>query len=155
MTKSREVIDFWKQFCCTDPKVPSDEAFQTWCFGNSQEMSEELANLVIAGKKIATASLAVVNELQPETAPIDGGYSVVTDLSGRPRCVIRTEEIRHLPFDEVDEQFAFDEGEGDRTLAYWRRVHHDYFSREANKLGVDFNPRSTVCCERFRLLYHP
>ena len=68
-------------------------------------------------------------------------------------CVIQTVEIRHLPFEEVDAQFASDEGEGDQTLEYWRTVHWRYFSREAAELGIDFDERSIVCCERFRLLY--
>jgi uncharacterized protein YhfF len=27
------------------------------------------------------------------------------------------------PYNEVDEHFAFDEGESDRTLEFWRQVH--------------------------------
>ena len=81
------------------------------------------------------------------------GHSVVTDFDGNPICVIQTTEIRHLPFDEVDPQFAFDEGEGDRTLEYWRERHLRYFTREAAELGVEFNEKSIICCERFRLLF--
>jgi len=69
-------------------------------------------------------------------------------------CVIQTTEIRHLPFEDVDAQFASDEGEGDQSLEYWREVHWSYFTREAAELGLDFDKRSLVCCERFRLL-HP
>jgi uncharacterized protein YhfF len=50
-------------------------------------------------------------------------------------------------FDEVDEQFAFDEGEGDRSLAYWRGAHQRYFARL--KL---FHPQMMLWCERFRVV---
>jgi uncharacterized protein YhfF len=77
----------------------------------------------------------------------------VTDYVGTPMCVIRTTEIRHLPFDDVDAQFAHDEGEGDQSLKYWRSVHLNYFTREAAELGLAFNESSIICCERFRLVF--
>jgi len=146
--------EYWNDFLLLDPAIPKATPYQVWFFGNSAEMALALAELVIEGKKSATASLAAVNEIKPEEAPIPDGYSVVTDFHGVPMCVIQTVEIRHLPFDEVDAQFAADEGEGDQSLEYWRDVHWRYFTREAAELGIDFNERSMVCCERFRLL-HP
>lgn len=143
---------FWKAFTET-ARLDTDEPYQVWFFGNTAEMALELAGLVMSGKKTATASLAAVNELRPEEAPILEGYSVVTDLVGTPICVIRTTEVRHLPFEDVDAGFASDEGEGDQTLAYWREVHSRYFTREAAELGLDFDHRSIVCCERFKLVY--
>ncbi|MFN0278751.1 MAG: ASCH domain-containing protein [Pyrinomonadaceae bacterium] len=147
------VQKYWNEFLILNPTVPKDSFYQVWFFGNTVEMALELAELVIEGKKFATASLASVNEIKPEQAPIPDGYSVVTDFHGVPMCVIRTVEIRHLPFEDVDAQFAWDEGEGDQSLEYWRDVHWRYFTREAVALSLDFDDRSLVCCERFRLLY--
>lgn len=146
------VNQFWTDFCDRNPQVDPNSAYQSWYFGNSPEMANELADLVLAGKKTATASLASVNEIEPDKAPILDGYSVVTDLAGDPVCVIQTTEIRHIPFNEVDAEFAFDEGEGDQSLDYWRGVHWDYFSREAMQHGIEFDETSIICCERFRLL---
>ncbi len=149
---AERATEFWAEFCAATGVSP-DEPYQVWYFGNSPEMAFELATLVISGKKFATASLAAVNEIKPQEAPIMGGYSVVTNFDGEPLCVIQTTEIRHLPFDKVDAQFAADEGEGDQSLEYWREVHSQYFSREAAELGIEFNNVSIVCCERFMLLY--
>ncbi len=99
-------------------------------------MAKELAEFVISGKKIATASLVEYNEMHPESAPIADGYSVVTDFEGNPMCVIQTTEIRHLPFDEVDAQFAFDEGEGDQTLRYWRDGHWRLFYERSGRKWI-------------------
>lgn len=151
MTKSIE--DYWRAFLASDPDAATDIPFQVWYFGNSEEMARKLGDLVLAGKKTATASLLDNNHLQPEKAPVEGGYSVVTDFGGEPICVIQTTEVRHIPFHEVDAQFAFDEGEDDRTLESWRRGHMEYFTREAAELGFNFDERSIVCCERFRLLF--
>lgn len=144
---------YWNSFLAANPEIERDTLFQVWYFGNSLEMAVELSELVISGKKTATASLAKMNELEPDKAPIDSGYSVVTDFEGAPLCVIQTTEIRHLPFNEVDAEFAFDEGEGDQSLDYWRSVHWDYFAREAAEHRFEFDETSIVCCERFRLLF--
>ncbi len=148
------VEEFWAEFCASSG-VPADQTYQAWYFGDTPEMALELAGLVVSGRKTATASLARTNELEPQNAPILGIHSVVTDFFGNPLCVIRTSEIRHLPFSRVDAEFAADEGEGDRTLEYWRRVHRDYFERESARLGFEFNDDSIVCCERFELLSKP
>lgn len=152
-TNTESVIKFWAEFCQENPNVPIETPYQVWFFGNSSEMARELAELVIAGKKIATASLVEFNKLHPESAPIIDGYSVVTGFEGNPLCIIQTTEIRHLPFNEVDAQFAFDEGEGDQTLDYWREVHWRYFTKEAAELNIEFNEYSLICCERFKLMF--
>ncbi len=152
MIASKNVTRFWAEFCSSsaiDPAAP----YQVWSFGNSPEMASELAGLVISGTKTATASLFETNKLEPAKAPVDAGYSVVTTFEGEPLCVIQTTEIRHVPFCDVDGTFAYDEGEGDRTLEAWRKGHLAYFTREAAELGFDFDENSIVCCERFQLLF--
>ena len=152
MAENERAAKLWAQFCAA-AGVDPHEPYQVWYFGNTPEMARELAEFVLAGTKTATASLVAVNEVKPDEAPVHRGYSVVTDMDGVPLCVIRTTEIRHLAFADVDASFAFDEGEGDRTLEYWREVHDRYFSSEAAELGVEFGEDSMICCERFELLY--
>jgi len=152
MEASGKIELFWADFCST-AGIKSSTPYQVWHFGNTPAMARELAELVISGRKTATASLAAVNEIKPDKSPVPDGLSVVTDLQGEPLCVIQTTEIRHLPFEKVDARFAHDEGEGDRSLEYWREVHSRYFTREARDLGLDFDDQSLVCCERFKLLF--
>jgi uncharacterized protein YhfF len=152
MNNSDLINFFWQEFCRT-ANVNSETPYQVWFFGNTSEMARELAELVISGKKTATASLVEFNETHPESAPVENGFSVVTDFEGNPLCVIQTNEIRHLPFTEVDAQFAFDEGEGDQTLRYWCEVHQQYFTKEAKEFNLEFNENSLIACERFRLLF--
>lgn len=150
--KNEAVKKFWENFCEIN-KINPETSYQSWHFDNSSEVAKELVESVLYGDKRATAMLFESAEIHPESAPIDGGYSVVTDFENNPMCVIRTTEIRQFPFDEVDAEFAFDEGEGDRSLEFWRKVHRRYFSEEAAKIGIEFNEKSVVICERFELLY--
>lgn len=153
MKKTEAVQKFWAEFCAANPQVDTETTFQIWHFGLGREDAAGLLNLVLQGKKTATASLPWEYEENPEDAPILNGYSVVTDFDGAPHCVVRTTELRVLPFNEVDAEFAFDEGEGDQSLDYWRQVHWDYFSRRCAALGREPDLEMPVNCERFKLLY--
>jgi len=153
MNKSESVKIFWRDFCAKNSDVNADEPYQVWYFGSDSKMAEELLELVLQGKKTATASLPWEYEDEPEDAPIVGGYSVVTNYAGVPQCIIRTTELRVLPFNEVDAQFAFDEGEGDQSLDYWRKVHWDYFSRQCIEIHREPSNTMLVNCERFELFY--
>ena len=150
---SKSANDLWTEFRSVESSVDPATAYQVWYFGNTREVAADLAGLVLSRSKTATASAVEMNRIQPENAPQHDGYSVVTDFDDHPLCVIQTTEIRHVPFLEVDPDFAAAEGEGDLSLEYWRRVHWDYFTREAEQFGFEFDERSLVCCERFRLLF--
>ena len=72
--------------------------------------------------------------------------------SGRPRALIRTDRVEVVPFDQVDAEHAWLEGEGDRSLEHWREAHRRFFAEQAtHAYGVsDVMP---VVLERFELLY--
>ena len=88
-------------------------------FDDSPETATELAELVVDGRKRATAALLRQFSPEGEPLPIIGGYVVLVDGHGRPRAIWRTKELRLGPLVSVDEAFAWDEGEGDRTRASW------------------------------------
>ena len=147
------IKDYWRRFCNATGLDHATTPYQAWYFSNNQDSALRLAGLVVAGRKRATASLKAINELRPDIAPFENTYSIVTDLHGVPKCVIRTISVREVPFGEVELQFALDEGEGDETIKDWREGHSEYFAREAAEAGVEFNERSIVCCEHFEVVY--
>jgi uncharacterized protein YhfF len=124
---------------------PIPEQYQhlcTFAFGDSPALADQLLELVIKGVKTATCS----TEDEPYTSA-PGERWIVLDGRGEPRCVIETTEVTYQRFNEVDASFARDEGEGDRSLAYWRDAHRAYFGR----LGR-FSEDMRLMCERFRLV---
>ena len=48
---------------------------------------------------------------------------------------------------------AFKEGEGDKSLAYWRQVHEEFFTEWMSEAGLTFTPDSKVVLEEFRKVY--
>lgn len=115
---------------------------RTFAFGDGPALADELLGLVVNGIKTATCS----TEDEPNTSA-PGERWVVLDGRGEPRCVIETIEVTYRRFNEVDAAFAYEEGEGDRSLAHWREAHRTYFGR----LGR-FSEDMMLMCERFRLV---
>jgi uncharacterized protein YhfF len=116
---------------------------ETFSFGDSPVLADKLLALVLDGRKTATCWAAIEGLKGTEVAK----PMVVLDGAGRPRAVVETVELTQRHYLEVDEQFAYDEGEGDRTLAYWRAAHRNYFTR----LG-QFEDDMLLWCERFRVV---
>ena len=78
---------------------------------------------------------------------------MVTDFHGRPRALLRTTDVRVGPLSSVDDAFAWDEGEGDRTRDGWLRDHTGYFERALPPMGLVFAPDMPTVFERFDLAY--
>ena len=117
-------------------------SLRSFAFGDSPELADGLLDLVLKGVKTATCS----TEDEPNTSN-PGERWIVLDGRGEPRCVIESTEVSYRRYSEVDAAFAHDEGEGDRSLAYWRSAHRRYFGRQGK-----FSEDMTLMCERFRLV---
>jgi uncharacterized protein YhfF len=115
---------------------------EKFSFGDNPKLADELADLVLAGVK--TATCWPVSEGQQTHV---GKQMVMLNGSGAPAAVLETIELSTRRFNEVDSAFAFDEGEGDRSLEYWRAAHRRYFTRRGT-----FSPDMTLWCERFRVV---
>ena len=110
--------------------------------------ADELAQLVVKGIKTATASdfasYAIENEPLPE---VNGKFDIVLDSHGQPICAIETTKVYVTKFGDVTAEHAYKEGEGDRSLAYWRRVHEEFFTIDGN-----FDPDMEILCEEFQVV---
>ncbi|HSH43848.1 MAG TPA: ASCH domain-containing protein [Arenicellales bacterium] len=152
-TASKEVRAFWKDFGASVPDDPSRRFYEAFHFADSEAVADELAQLVLAGTKQATASLRWMYEYERQPLPAVGGLSVVTFWSGEPVCVIETRKVEIVPFNEVTPEFARIEGEGDRSLEYWRKAHWEFFIAECAQAGRRPSPDMEVVCEQFAVVY--
>ncbi|WP_100012267.1 ASCH domain-containing protein [Lentibacillus sediminis] len=144
----------WKNYLAKLPeKERTGKTYTAWPFGADPDMARELADLVIAGEKTATASLHAMYELDGDPLPEIGEYNVITDWEGEAKVVTETIDVRVLPFKEVSPEFAAKEGEGDKSLDYWRREHIRFFKNELAETDKDFNEDMLVVCEEFTVVY--
>jgi uncharacterized protein YhfF len=127
----------------SQPAVPEKyRNLRSFAFGDGPALADELLELVLNGVKTATCS----TEDEPNLST-PGERWIVLDGRGAPRCVIESMEVTFRRFGEVDAAFAYEEGEGDRSLAYWRDAHRRYFGRQGK-----FSEDMMLMCERFRLV---
>ncbi len=145
--------ELWQRFLASVGEENSEGPTDIACFGDSVELADELLDLVLGGQKRATAGSLTEYEIEGLALPEVGDRWIACDGSGRPRAVIETTEIRVGPLSSVDDQFAWDEGEGDRTRADWLRSHTAYFKRTHAALGFPFHPDILVAFERFVVIY--
>ena len=145
----------FEAYLAANPQLPPEDDVVVECFGDSPALADELLAYVVDGPKRATAGLVAGYAAEGEPLPRIGSHWVACDGSGTPRVVLRCLELRLGPLHSVDEQFAWDEGEGDRTLESWLEGRRRYFARECGRIGIEFSDEVQVCFERFRVVWPP
>ena len=138
----------WERYA-RENQVSSGE-YDKWAFGVDADL---LAALVAAGEKTATASAYPLYELEDEALPREGEYSVILDSQENAVCIVRSKRVYVTAFEEVTEEHARKEGEGDKSLTYWRKVHEDFFRACLEEAGLVFTPEMKVVCEEFEVVY--
>jgi uncharacterized protein YhfF len=146
---------FWDKFQASISYDASPLFYEAFHFDDNESSANALAALVLSGQKRATAGLLWANERTQRRLPSVGYLSVVTDWQGAPLCIIETTHIEVVPFDSVSDGFAALEGEGDKTLRYWRDAHWQFFSRECQRIGREPDLQMPVLCEQFKVVYPP
>jgi uncharacterized protein YhfF len=147
------LLPYWQAFAATRPEDPTPRFYEAFHFDDNEPSANELAQLVLAGRKRASAGLVWSFQGAGMPLPRVGDLSVVTDWQDAPVCVIETRQVDIVPFDQVSAEFAATESEGDGSLAFWRRAHQAYFERECGRLGRTPVPDMPVVCERFEVVY--
>ncbi len=141
----------WDEFIKIDNKA---EGYEAWVFGGTTEdMPNILAKLVKNGIKTATASAYPMYLHFNESLPKVNGYNVILNTENQAVCITKTTKVYTTPFNEVSESHAFLEGEGDRTLNFWRLVHEKFFTSELKEIGLVFRQDMLVVCEEFQVVY--
>lgn len=146
----------WSEYAAAHPEaIAAGEEAVTDYFGDSAELCDELLDLVLHGPKRATAALVAEFAAESEPLPRIGGHWIACDGAGVPRAILRTLELRIGVTESVDDAFAWDEGEDDRTRESWLRNHRRYWERSSAHAGVTYDESSEVVFERFRVVWPP
>jgi len=142
----------WERFRAANPEIPSEPPLD-FHFCDLKDDADECAELVVKGQKQATAASLVELAINGYEVSKPGDYWIVTDFDGVAKAVIRTTSVNVMRFGDVDAQFAWDEGEGDRTLDWWREAHCGYFQRVLIGSGTPVDDNLMIACERFETVF--
>ena len=153
---TKETIEkYWEGFLAS---LPLDSPYRSRSYvaegwGDSPALADELGALIVQGTKTATCSALWEWEAEGNPIPQAGLITIALDGGDEPLCIVETVEVTIRKYNEVDADFAREEGEGDLSLNYWRDAHRNYFSRVLKKIGKEFSEEMPLVCERFRVIY--
>ena len=152
---NHHIANFWQAYLDSLPPDADrpDTMPEAWYFCDDEASANHLAELTLNGTKRATAGSLWSYEAEGEAIPQPGDLSIIINWQEEPVCIIETLQVDITPFNEVSEEFAAVEGEGDGSLAYWKKVHWEFFSREMETLGREVVENMPVVCERFRVIF--
>lgn len=140
--------EMWNAYKQINPSI-GDE-IDAWAFGVEADL---LADLVLKGEKTATASAYDLYAVDNDPLPQEGTFDVVLDSQDQAVCIVEVTKVSVQPFHQVSADHAYKEGEGDKSLAYWRQVHEEVFTEWMSEAGLTFTPDSKVVLEEFRKVY--
>lgn len=143
-----KISEFWQGF--KKEYAIETDSYAAYAFGVDED---ELAQLVLSGKKTATSSLYLAYEFENEPLPQVGAYNMILDSQEQPVCITQTKQVYLYPFNEITAEFAKKEGEGDLSLHYWQVVHEAFFQSVCHEMGTKFSSEMLVVCEEFVCLY--
>ena len=124
--------------------------YEAWSFGGDPD---GLAQLVLSGEKTATCSALCFYEMDNERLPAQGDISVILNSKDEAVCIIETTKVYISRFDQVTASHALKEGEGDKSLEYWRKVHEEFFTNELKEIDLRFDKNMNLVCEEFEVVW--
>jgi uncharacterized protein YhfF len=151
LSNEPHVRQFWNSY--TRATHTKTAEFNVFGFGDGPELADELVALVLSGVKRARTSLPSDFVAQGRPLPKPGDFSIIVDGMRTPRCIVRTVQVDVKPMRDVDAQFAWDAGGGDRTLAWWMSAHMRYFKRQGARDGFAVDADTQVVLERFEVVW--
>ena len=122
-------------------------------FCADEQGANHCAELVRIGKKVATCSMKYWYEIGECPMPVINSLMIVLDWSGQPTSIIRTTEVSESRFCDVSAEHAHAEGEGDQSLAWWRRAHREFFLKECEGAEIEFSEEILLVQERFEVVH--
>ncbi len=151
--RAAEIEPFWLEYqrACK-VKVPG---FAAAALGETRSVADEHADLVVRGIKRAHATLKRDFEKELDPLPQIGDHLVVLDGAGTPRAIVRTTHVELRYFNQIDDEFAFDAGEGDLTLRWWLTAHRQDFAERGEREGFEVHEQIELVLEWFEMVWPP
>ena len=143
---------FWNDYLNLHPYFKKKTP-RSFYFCDNKKDADECAELVVKGIKQATATSLWWFKKNNVSIPRIGNKYIVTNWVGNPRAIIETIKVEEVPFNEITSEFAKIEGEGDKSLDYWKKVHEAYYKREMKNHFEKFDENMIIVCEYFKKIF--
>lgn len=144
--------EIWLAFTNENP-IFKNEKYDAWCFGGGKESANALAKLVHDNIKTATTSAFELYAIEKTPLPPIRGLNIILDANNNAICITETTKVYVCRYNEVTVEHALLEGEGNKSLEYWKRVHRTFFTKVMNEINKSFDEDMRVVCEEFKVIY--
>lgn len=148
---NKAIRAFWDAYRAS-ARIEADD-YVVLQFGDGSALADELAAQVVARRKHATTSLLRDRTITGRPILKPGDRCVVIDGTDTPRCIVQILQVEIKRLRDVDEDFAWDDGGGDGSLAWWRAAQERYFRRQGAREGFTVDDTTFVVLERFAVVW--
>lgn len=145
--------NLWGDFLEEHLEFAQEDAPRVEHFCDNEKDANLCADLVCKDIKRATSHSLLGLQLRSEELPKLGDFLVVTDWAGKAKCIVRTTSVKLIPYFAIHAEHARLEGEGDKSLEHWRKIHWDYYTRELEPFGRRPLESMIVVFERFEKMF--
>ncbi|MCB4799531.1 ASCH domain-containing protein [Neotamlana laminarinivorans] len=150
---NQTVHNLWNSFLAENPEYKNTIQPQAWYFCDNKTDANNCANLVLKGIKQATSTSLWWFKAYNYALPKVGDLNIITNWNGEARAIIKTVKIEYIPFNKITKAYAIIEGEGDKSLHYWQKVHWAYYTREMKPKGEIPSKNMIIVFEQFKTIF--
>jgi uncharacterized protein YhfF len=144
---------FWARCREALPELPTGDPPPARRLGRTAELCERLNGYVITRSK--TGVFSQLEDFPGGRLPRAGDLQILANFQGQPRCLVRYEECRVMPFSDVGPEHVAIETPALRDLEAWRRFHRGYWEPVLAARGESFREDQPLVFQRFTCLYPP
>lgn len=150
-SQSTSVINMLNAFRLENPEVVQD--IPVWHFCDNKIDANDCGELVLSGDKQATSPSLWGIERRKEPMPQVGDLDLITNWQGEALAIIQTKSVKLVAFNKISQAYAFKEGEGDKSLTYWKEVHWLYYQRELAPFDMEPTTEMPIVCIEFEVIF--
>lgn len=147
------IENYWRRFRELNPEYAEVDQPRSFYFCDNKKDADECAELVANKIKQATSPSAWWFEKHHEKLPRVGDLAIITNWDEEPRAIVRTTGVELVEFRHITPEYAYIEGEGDRSLEYWKKVHWEYYANEMKAFGEYPTEHMEIVCEYFETIW--
>ena len=150
---NHSVRNMWFEFIHSMPEYSIMSIPEIFYFCDNKKDADACADLVVRGVKKATSPSLWWFKTNGIDLPKVGDLFIITDWDGLAKAIIKTSRIDTIAFQNITERYAQTEGEGDKSLSYWKKTHWDYYTREMKAYNTQPTPEMMIVCQQFRTIW--
>ncbi|WP_314244713.1 ASCH domain-containing protein [Empedobacter tilapiae] len=147
------MTEYWRNFQENNIEYKKTSQPQSFYFCDNKKDADECAELVVKKIKQATSPSVWWFKKFNEPFPKVGDVAIVTNWKGNPKAIIRTTKVEIVKYKSITPEYALIEGEGDKTLEYWKKVHWIYYQNEMKEFNEFPTEDMEIVCEYFKIIW--